>query len=103
MAKQILIKPVITEAATKLADKRNTYVFVVNKEANKIEVKAAVEKAFNVNVAGVNTAVMPGKPKARSTKTTIVRGTKSSYKKAFVTLEPGEKIDIFGPAEETAE
>ncbi len=44
MAKQILIKPVITEKATKLADKRNTYAFVVNKDVNKIEIKNAVEK-----------------------------------------------------------
>lgn len=100
MAKQILIKPVITEKATKLADKRNTYSFVVNKDANKIEVKAAVEKMFNVNVENVNTAIMPGKPKSRSTKTAIVRGTKSSYKKAYVTLTPGETIDIFGATEE---
>ena len=100
MAKQILIKPVITEKATKLADKLNTYVFVVNKEANKIEVKTAVEKMFNVNVVGVNTAVLPGKPKSRSTKTAVVRGMKSSYKKAFVTLQPGERIDIFGSSEE---
>jgi large subunit ribosomal protein L23 len=102
MAKQILIKPMITEKATKLADKRNTYVFVVNKEANKIEVKNAVEKSFNVNVTSVNTAVMPGKPKSRSTKTAVVKGMKSSYKKAYVTLDQGETIDIFGtPEEET--
>lgn len=100
MAKQILIKPVITEKATKLADKRGTYVFVVNKDANKIEVKNAVEKFYNVSVDNVNTAVMPGKPKSRSTKTAVVRGTKSSYKKAYVTLTPGERIDIFGAAEE---
>lgn len=100
MAKQILIKPLITEKATKLADKRGTYVFVVNKDANKIEVKNAVEKYYNVSVDSVNTAVMPGKPKSRSTKTTVVRGVKSSYKKAYVTLTPGERIDIFGGAEE---
>lgn len=100
MAKQILIKPVITEKATKLADKRNTYSFVVDKGVNKIEIKNAVEKQFNVSVDSVNTAVMPGKPKSRSTKTAVVRGTKSSYKKAFVTLTPGETIDIFGSTEE---
>jgi large subunit ribosomal protein L23 len=99
MAKQILIKPVITEKATKLADKRNCYAFIVAKDANKIEIRKAVEKMFNVSVEGVNTAVLPGKPKSRSTKTAIVRGTKSSYKKAFVTLTPGETIDIFGPTE----
>ncbi|MBL7776001.1 MAG: 50S ribosomal protein L23, partial [Saprospiraceae bacterium] len=54
------------------------------------------EKLYNVSVDSVNTAVMPGKPKTRNTKTTVVRGVKSSYKKAFVTLTPGERIDIFG-------
>ena len=100
MAKQILIRPVITEKATRLADKRGTYVFVVNKRVNKIEIRNAVEKMFNVSVDKVNTAMMPGKLKSRSTKTAVVRGTKSSYKKAFVILTPGETIDIFGNTEE---
>lgn len=96
MGKQILIRPVITEKSTKLADKRDTYCFVVNRDANKLEIGTAVEKMFNVSVERVNTSVMPGKPKSRSSKTAIVRGTKSSYKKAFVTLTPGERIDFFG-------
>ena len=100
MAKQILIKPVITEKSTKLTDKYNTYVFVVDRKVNKIEIRKAVEDMFKVSVTSVNTAIMPGKPKSRSTKTTIVRGTKSAYKKAFVTLAQGEKIDIFGNIEE---
>lgn len=100
MAKNILIKPIITEKATKLADKRNTYVFMVGKDVNKIEIKNAIEKLYNVSVAGVNTAVMPGKPKTRNTKTAILRGNKASYKKAFVTLPEGERIDLFGNAEE---
>ena len=100
MAKQILIRPVITEKATQLADKRNTYAVDVNRDVNKIEIKKAVEKQFNVSVDKVNTAIMPGKPKSRSTKTAVVKGTKSSYKKAFVTLTPGETIDIFGGTEE---
>jgi large subunit ribosomal protein L23 len=100
MAKQILIKPVITEDSTKLADKRGTYTFIVDRSSNKIEIGAAVESMFNVSVDRVNTAVMPGKPKSRSTKTTIVRGTKSAYKKAFVTLSQGETIDLFGNSEE---
>jgi large subunit ribosomal protein L23 len=100
MAKQILIKPVITEKSTLLADKRSTYVFVVHREANKIEIGTAVESMFNVSVEHVNTAVMPGKPKSRSTKTAVVRGTKSSYKKAYVTLTAGETIDLFGNTEE---
>jgi len=96
MAKQILIKPLLTEKTTRLADKRNTYVFVVGKDVNKIEIKNEIEKMYNVTVDSVNTAVMPGKPKSRNTKTTVVRGYKASYKKAFVTLPPGERIDIFG-------
>ncbi|MFN7327293.1 MAG: 50S ribosomal protein L23 [Chitinophagales bacterium] len=100
MAKQILIKPVITEKSSKLSDKANTFTFVVNKNANKIEIRKAVEDMFKVSVANVNTAVMPGKPKSRSTKTAIVRGTKSAYKKAFVTLTPGETINIFGSDEQ---
>lgn len=100
MAKQILIRPVITEKSTKLTDKRNTYVFVVNKDLNKIEIKSAVEAMFNVTVDRVRTAVMPGKPKSRSTKTAIVRGTKSSYKKAMVTLTQGETIDLLGGTNE---
>ncbi len=100
MAKQILIRPLITEKSTRLADKRNTYVFVVNKDANKIEIRNAVEKMFSVSVDSVNTAILPGKPKSRSTKTAVIRGTKSSYKKAFVTLTPGETIDLFGASEE---
>jgi len=100
MAKTILVKPIITEKASKLSDKRNTYLFVVNRKVNKIEIKTAVEQQYNVTVDSVNTAVMPGKPKSRSTKTAVVRGTKSAYKKAYVTLTPGEVIDILGSAEE---
>lgn len=100
MAKQILIKPVITEKSSKLSDKANTFTFVVNKNANKIEIRKAVEDMFKVSVVNVNTAIMPGKPKSRSTKTAIVRGTKSAYKKAFVTLTPGETINIFGSDEQ---
>lgn len=96
MAKRILIKPILTEKSTRLADKRNTYVFMVGKDVNKIEIKNEIENMYNVTVDSVNTAIMPGKPKSRNTKTTVVRGYKSAYKKAFVTLPPGERIDIFG-------
>ncbi|MFN4081003.1 MAG: 50S ribosomal protein L23 [Saprospiraceae bacterium] len=98
MAKQILIKPVITEKSTKLSDKLNTYVFVVARDANKIEIRKAVEETFQVNVLGVNTAVIPGKPKARNTRTAIIRGRKAPYKKAFVTIAPGETIELFADA-----
>ena len=96
MAKTILIKPIITEKAEGLSENLSQYSFVVAKKANKIEIKLAVEKAYNVNVASVNTAIMPAKIKNRNTRSGIVRGRVSSYKKAIVTLAEGEEIDFFG-------
>lgn len=98
--KMILVKPLITEKATKLADKRNVYSFVVAKDSNKIEIGKAVEAMYNVQVTDVNTCIMPAKAKNRSTKTSVVRGRKSAFKKAFVKLAAGETIDIFGKDED---
>lgn len=96
MAKQILIKPVITEKADALAEDQNKYTFVVNKVANKIEIKKAVEDLYNVEVAKVNTMIMPSKSKNRNTKTSIIHGRVSGYKKAVITLAEGETINFFG-------
>ncbi len=96
MAKQILIKPVITEKADLLSDKKGKYTFVVNKDANKIEIKKAIADLYNVEVAKVNTMIMPSKAKSRNTKTGVIKGRVSSYKKAVVTLAPGETINFFG-------
>ena len=96
MAKDILIKPLITEKADKLSEDLNQYTFVVNKKANKIEIRQAVEKLYSVTVQSVNTAVMPAKSKSRNTRNGVVRGEVSSYKKAIVTLSAGEEIDFFG-------
>ncbi|HQU58169.1 MAG: 50S ribosomal protein L23 [Phaeodactylibacter sp.] len=96
MAKTILIKPLITEKAEMLSDKRNKYSFVVKKDVNKIEVKKAVEAMYQVTVEAVNTLVMPGKEKNRSTRAGLIRGRKASFKKAIVTLAAGEEIDFFG-------
>ena len=95
MAKSILIKPLITEKSNRLSEERGQYTFMVGKNTNKIEVKNAVEKMYNVTVESVNTVVMPGKEKLRNTKTGIVRGRKPSYKKAVVTLAAGEEINFF--------
>ncbi|MBL7816874.1 MAG: 50S ribosomal protein L23 [Saprospiraceae bacterium] len=97
MAKNILIRPVITEKSDKQMAK-TVYTFVVNRKANKLEVAKAVEAMFNVSVESVNTAVIPGKMKARSTRSGMVKGMKPAYKKAFVLLQEGETIDIFGDA-----
>ncbi|MEL6968897.1 MAG: 50S ribosomal protein L23 [Bacteroidota bacterium] len=96
MAKPILIKPLITEKAEVLSEGLNKYSFVVDRKANKVEIRKAVEEMYGVAVTSVNTAVMPGKAKNRTTKSGILRGRISAYKKAVVTLADGEEIDFFG-------
>ena len=95
MGKQILIKPLITEKSNRLSEEQTQYTFVVDKGANKIEIKHAVEEMYSVSVDSVNTVVMPAKSKLRNTKTGVVRGRKPSYKKAIVTLAAGEEINFF--------
>jgi large subunit ribosomal protein L23 len=72
------------------------YAFKVIKTANKLEIKKAIEAAYNVKVEAVNTHVNVGKRKVRQTKGGISSGIKSSYKKAYVTLKKGETIDFYG-------
>ncbi|NUQ25232.1 MAG: 50S ribosomal protein L23 [Saprospiraceae bacterium] len=96
MAKRILIKPIISEKADRLTSKVSQYSFVVDKKANKIEIKNAIEAMYGVNVASVNTMVMPAKVKQRSTKAGVVQGRVSAFKKALITLASGEEIDFFG-------
>ena len=96
MAKDILIKPIISEKSEYLSDTLGQYSFVVNNKANKIEIKNAVEGMYNVTVSSVNTTTMPSKSKVRNTKSGIIKGRTSSFKKAIVTLSEGETIDFFG-------
>ncbi len=96
MIKQIIIRPMITEKAERLSTKRNQYTFLVARDSNKIEVSKAIEKMYNVSVDSVNTMMMPGKPKARNTRNAIIKGKKPSFKKAVVSLKPGDEINIFG-------
>jgi large subunit ribosomal protein L23 len=91
----ILKKPLITEKSTRLSEKLNQFGFIVDKSATKPEIKAAVEKMYNVNVVDISTAVYAGKAKARLTKRGYFAGRRPSYKKAFVTLRDGQKIDFF--------
>jgi large subunit ribosomal protein L23 len=92
---QILIKPVLSEKANKLAEKGNRYTFIVDRKANKLEIKKAIEGFYGVQVQDVNTAVMPSKLKARYTKSGFLVGRKPAKKKAIVTVAEGESIDIF--------
>lgn len=90
----VLIKPLVTEKITSLNEK-GKYGFVVDKKANKIQIKNAVEKMYGVNVEEVNTMISPGKSKTRYTKSGIISGRSSSYKKAIVKLAEGEIIDFY--------
>lgn len=96
MAKQILIKPIISEKSEILSGELNQYSFIVNNKANKIEIRKAVEEMYSVNVASVNTLNMPSKAKVRNTKSGILKGRISPYKKAIVKLSDGKEIDFFG-------
>ena len=96
MSQNILIKPIISEKAEMLSDVSNQYSFIVNQKANKIEVRKAIEELYSVNVASVNTMVMPAKAKNRNTRSGLIKGRVSSYKKAIVTLAEGEEIDFYG-------
>lgn len=80
---------------TGLAEKRGQYGFVVNRKANKLDVKKAVEQMYGVNVESVNTMVIPGKKRSRNTKTKFIVGRTSAVKKAIVTLAEGQSIDFY--------
>ena len=95
MDMEILIKPIVTEKMTNLGTDLNRYGFVVHKNANKIQIKQAVEKMYGVSVEAVNTIRYGGKAKSRFTKSGVVTGKTKSYKKAIVTLAEGEMIDFY--------
>ncbi len=90
----ILIKPIITEKATGDSEKFNRYTFVVNKNANKIQIKDAVEATYGVTVEKVRTLNHPALRKTKFTKKGLVSGLTSGYKKAVVQLADGE-IDFY--------
>jgi large subunit ribosomal protein L23 len=92
---KIIIKPIVTEKMTELGEKLNRYGFVVDKRANKLQIKDAVEELYNVTVKEVNTMVYGGKTKSRYTKSGVITGRTNSYKKAIVTLADGETIDFY--------
>ena len=91
----IIIKPVVTEKMSKVGEKFNRVGFRVVRDANKIEIKKAVESLYNVSVESVNTSVVKGKHKSRYTKAGTVIGMTPTYKKAVVTLKKGDTIDFY--------
>lgn len=91
----ILLKPLVTEKMTSLGDKFNRYGFIVAKNANKIEIKKAVEELYGVTVESVNTMRYGGKVKTRYTKSGVMTGKTAATKKAVVTLAEGNTIDFY--------
>lgn len=91
----VLVRPILTEKVNLQMEKSSRYTFEVSKVANKLEVKKAVEEFYGVKVQDVNTIVVPAKNKSRFTKAGVLRGRKSGYKKAVVTLAEGDSIDLF--------
>jgi len=91
----IIIKPIVTEKLTAQGEKLGRYGFVVDRNANKLQIKEAVEKAYGVSVADVNTVNYHGKRKSRYTKAGILRGRTNHFKKAYVTLSGEDKIDFY--------
>ncbi|MBX2965438.1 MAG: 50S ribosomal protein L23 [Cyclobacteriaceae bacterium] len=90
----VLKKPLVTEKVSALNEK-GKYGFIVDIEANKVEIKKAVEKQYGVTVEKVNTSRIMGKQKSRYTKAGVLTGRKPNYKKAIVTLASGEVIDFY--------
>ena len=92
----IIIKPIVTEKQTMITEKKSNRVgFRVSPDANKLEIKAAIEQLYGVKVEKINTMNYDGKRKSRFTKSGVMNGKEASFKKAIVTLKEGETIDFF--------
>ncbi|MFC0864704.1 50S ribosomal protein L23 [Sphaerimonospora cavernae] len=90
--RDIIVKPIVSEKSYGLIDEHNQYTFLVRKDANKTQVKIAIEQIFGVKVTGVNTINRQGKRK----RTRQGYGQRPGTKRAIVSLAEGERIDIFG-------
>jgi len=104
MYQSIIIRPVLTEKMAIMQERENKYAFIVNKSANKIQIKDAIEKKFDVVVSKVATINIDGKLKQMTTKsngrTIRTEGRRTSYKKTIITLADGYSIDFVGEGAE---
>ena len=91
----ILLKPIVTEKMTAQGESLNRFGFIVNRKANKLQIKEAIEEMYGVNVVSVNTMIYAGKNKSRYTRTGVISGKSKSFKKAIVTLAEGDTIDFY--------
>ena len=92
---EVIIKPILTEKMTIQGEKLNRYGFIVDIRANKLQVRNAVEKMYNVTVTDVNTINYMGKQKSRYTNAGLLQGRTNNFKKAIVTLKAGDQIDFY--------
>lgn len=92
---EVLVKPILTEKANAQQEKLHRYAFKVARKANKLEIKKAIEEFYGVTVVNVNTAIVAGKDKTRYTKAGFIKGRKSAYKKAMITVAEGTTIDLY--------
>lgn len=91
----IIIKPIITEKITKQSELNNRYGFVVDKKANKIQIKNAIEAAYGVNIVAVNTMNVRPDRSVKYTKSGMISAKTNAYKKAVVEVKEGEAIDFY--------
>ncbi len=100
--KNPLLRPWLTEKSTKLTEQKGQYVFQVKTEADKFDIKKAVEEKFGVDVVSIRTVNCLGKSKRQYTRKGLIAGKKSDWKKAIVTLGEGQTIDYYAkPAEKS--
>lgn len=91
----VILKPIITEKMTAKGETLNQYGFIVNKNANKLQILNEVVELYGVEVVSVNTMNYSGKRKSRNTKSGVISGKTNAFKKAIVTIAKGESIDFF--------
>ena len=91
----IIVKPIITEKITKDGEVFNRFGFVVDKKANKVQIKKAIEATYGVNVVSVNTMNVRPDRTTKYTKSGLISGKSSAYKKAIVQVQEGETIDFY--------
>jgi len=94
-AEHIIIKPIVTEKMTQQGEDLNAYGFIAHPDANKVQIKNAVEELYEVTVESVNTMRYRGKSQTRYTRRGIQTGRKANFKKAIVTLAEGDIIDFY--------
>jgi len=95
MSRDVLVKPLITEKTERFAEDLSLYGFIVRKDANKLQIKRAIQGRYNVKVKSIKTLILPGKSKTKQTKSGVSRGQTSPIKKAYVRLVDGDVIDLY--------